>query len=200
MTAAKSVKSNRINVTNPVFCLMLTDAAEGTTYGTVESLGKAMQIQLTPQIATGEQYGNGAKEEDIGILKGVSAVFDLNKLFIEKRAKIMGNTYVDGVLIEKDGDQPPYIAVGYEIEQTGGTKEQIWLLKGRARPANQTVQQSTNNINFSNDSITINFIPRESDKQIRFFGDTANADYTSAQATAFFATGPVSYPAPTPTP
>ena len=198
MTAAKSVKSNRINVTNPVYSLLLTDTSAGTTYGTVESLGKAMQIQVTPQIATGEQYGNGAKEEDIGMLKGVSIVVDLNKLFIETRAKIMGNTYVDGVLIEKDGDQPPYIAVGYEIEQTGGTKEQIWLLKGRARPANQTVQQSTNNINFSNDSITINFIPRESDKQIRFFGDTANADYTAAQATAFFATGPVSYPAATP--
>ncbi|RFZ78791.1 phage tail protein [Lacrimispora amygdalina] len=193
-----SAKSNRINVTNPVYCLLLTDTSAGTTYDAVETLGKAMQIQITPQIAAGEQYGNGAKEEDIALLKGLAVVIDLNKLFIETRAKIMGNTYVDGVLIEKDGDQPPYIAIGYEVEQTGGTKEQIWLLKGRARPANQTVQQSAGNINFSNDSITVNFIPRESDKQIRFFGDTANSTYTAAQATAFFATGPVSYPAATP--
>lgn len=193
-----SVKSNRINITNPVCSFLTDDTAAGTTYGDVESLGKAMQIQITPQIATGTQYGNGMKEEDIGMLKGISAVLDLNKLFIEMRAKIMGNTYVDGILIEKDGDEPPYVAIGYEVEQTGGTKEQIWLLKGKAQPANQTVQQSTDNINFSNDSITINFIPRESDKRIRFFGDTANSEYTAEQATAFFATGPVSYPTPTP--
>ena len=189
-----SVKSNRINITNPVCSLVLSDTEAGTTYGDVESLGKAMQVQVTPQVATGTQYGNGEKEEDIGMLKGISIALDVNKLFIEMRAKIMGNTYVDGILIEKGGDQAPYLALGYEVEQTGGTKEQIWLLKGRAQPANQTVQQSTDNINFSNDSITVNFIPREYDKQIRFFGDTANSDYTEAQATAFFATGPVSYP------
>lgn len=193
-----TVKSNRINVTNPVFCLLTTDASEGTTYGTVESLGEAMQVQITPQVASGTLYGNGAKQEDISRLKGVAVAIDVNKLFSEVKAKILGNTITDGVVIAKDGDEPPYIALGYEVEQTGGTKEQIWFLKGRAQPANQTVQQSTDNLNFSTDSITINFIPRDSDKRIYWFGDTANSDYTAAQATAFFATGPVSYPAATP--
>ena len=193
-----SVKSNRLNVTNPVFCLLTTDTAEGTTYGAVESLGKAMQVQITPQVAAGTLYGNGAKQEDISRLKGAAVAIDVNKLYSEVKAKLLGNTMVDGVVIAKDGDEPPYIAVGYEVEQTGGTKEQIWFLKGRAQPANQTVQHSTDNLNFSTDSITINCIPRDSDKRIYWFGDTANPSYTSAQSTAFFATGPVSYPTATP--
>lgn len=195
-----SVKSNRINITNPVYSKMLTDTAEGTTYGPVKSIGKAMQIQLTPSVATGVLYGNGKKDEDLGLLKGISAALDVNKLFAEVRAEIMGNTMVDGIVIEADGDQAPDIALGFEVEQSGGTKEQVWLLKGRAQPANQTIQQSTDNINFSTDSITINFIPRESDGQIRFYGDTANSDYSTTQAEAFFATGPVTYPKKSETP
>lgn len=195
-----SKKSNRINVARLVYCLLLTDTAEGTTYGPVKPFGKAMQIQLTPQVATGTLYGDGNKEEDVGLLKGMAVAVDINKVFAETRAEIMGNTIVDGVVIEKSGDQPPDIALGYEVEQIGGTKEQVWLLKGKAQPGNQTIQQSTDNINFSTDSTTINFIPRESDGQIRFYGDTANSDYSAAQATAFFATGPTTYPKKTDAP
>lgn len=189
-----TVKSNRINITNPVYCLLLDDKPEGTTYGEVKSLGEAMQIQITPSVATGTLYGNGKKQEDIGLLNGIAIAIDLNKLYPEKRAEIMGNTMIDGIVIEAAGDQPPYIAMGYEVEQTGGTKEQVWLLKGRAQPANQTIQQSSDNLNFSTDSITINFLPRDSDGQIRFYGDTANSNYTAQQAQVFFSTGPVTYP------
>ena len=193
-----SVKSNRINITNPVYCLLTADTASGTTYEDVKTFGKAMQVQFTPQLATGTLYGNGVKEEDIAKMTGASVVVDVNKLFAEVKAEILGNATADGIVIVTSGDEAPYIAFGYEVEQTGGTKEQIWLLKGRAQPSNQTIQQSADNVNFSTDSITINFIPRESDKKIYWFGDTANSDYTEAQATAFFATGPVSYPTPTP--
>lgn len=193
-----SVKSNRINVKKPVYCLLTADTAAGTAYGDVKSFGKAMQVQITPQVATGVLYGNGGKEEDIGKVKAYAVVADVNKLFAEVKAEIMGHTMIDGVVIVKDGDEPPYIAFGYEVEQTGGTKEQVWFLKGRAQPANQTIQQSTDNINFSTDSITMNFIPRESDERLTWFGDTANDDYTEGQAAVFFATGPVSFPTAAP--
>lgn len=193
-----SVKSNRINIKKPVYCLITADTAAGTTYGEVKSFGEAMQVQITPQMSTGVLYGNGRKQEDRGSIKGYAVVADVNKLFSEVKAEIMGHTMVDGVVIVKDGDEAPYIAFGYEVEQTGGTKEQIWFLKGRAQPSNQTIQQSADNINFSTDSVSMNFIPRDSDEEISFFGDTANSSYTSAQATAFFATGPVSYPTATP--
>lgn len=194
MTNGKSKRSNRINIKNPVMCLLTSDTDEGTTYGEVESLGEAMQIQLTPAVASGTLFGNGMQTENIGKLSGIAVSLDLNKLYIEKRALILGNEYKDGVLIETAGQEPPYIALGYEVEQTNGTSELVWLLKGRAQPVNETRQQSTDNIVFSTDSVTINFIPRDSDRQIRFFGDTANPDFTKEQADKFFTTGPVEYP------
>ena len=73
---------------------------------------------------------------------------------------------------EKAGDEAPYIAAGYKVEQTNGKCELIWLLKGRAQPINSSVQQSTDSLNFSTDSITINFIPRDYDNEIRYFADS----------------------------
>lgn len=189
-----SKKGNKINIKSPVYALLTSDTLDGVAYGEVKSLGKAMQVQITPTIASGNLYGDGKKTEDISQLVGIAFVIDLNKLNIETKAEILGYEYTDGVLIERAGDEPPEIAVGFVTEQTGGTYEQTWLLKGRAQPPNTTTQQRTESINFSTDSITINFIPREYDGQLRFYADTANPEYTAAQATKFFIS-PETYPA-----
>lgn len=195
MAGQKSKKANRINIENPVYCKLLTDEVGNTTYGEVKPLSPAMQIQVTASLASGVLYGNGVQEENIAKLTGLTVVLDVNKISIEDRAEILGNKFENGVLGEVAGDEAPYIALGYEVPETNGCKELIWLLKGRAQPYNSNVQQSTDNINFSTDSITINFIPRTSDKRLRFFGDTANADLTEQQIQKWFTTGPSKPPA-----
>lgn len=179
-------KSNRINVKNLVFAVMVNDDSTDTEYGEIASFAKAMQLQLSPEVSTGDLYGDGVKQESIAKLTGISVVADVNKVPIDVRAKINGNTYENGVLIEKEGDEAPYIALGYEVEQTNKTSEYIWLLKGKAQPYASTVQQTTESINFSTDSITINFMPRESDGEIRKFGDSAADDFTKEMAEAWF--------------
>ena len=190
MAGNTSKKSNRINVKNLVMALLLTDTAEGATYGNVESISPAMQVQLTPSLSSGTLHGDGVQQENIAKLNGIAMVMDVNKVKIETRAKMLGHTYENGVLIEKAGDEAPYIAVGYLVEGTNKCNEYVWLLKGRAQPFNSTVQQSTDNINFSTDSININFIPRDCDGALRYFADSANADLTEVQIGKWFAAGP----------
>ena len=185
-----SVKANRINVADPVFCLLTSDTADAVTYGEIESLGDAMQIQITPGVQTGVLYGNGVQKENITMLSSIALALDVNKVKIEARAKILGNKYENGVLIETAGDEAPYIALGFRVDQTNGKAEYVWLLKGRAQPINDNVQQKTETINFSTNTLNINFIPREKDKQLRYFADSANADFTEDQAKAWFANGP----------
>lgn len=190
MAGNVSKKSNRINVKNLVMALLLTDTAEGATYGNVESISPAMQVQLTPSLSSGTLHGDGVQQENIAKLNGIAMVMDVNKVKIETRAKMLGHTYENGVLIEKAGDEAPYIAVGYLVEGTNKCNEYVWLLKGRAQPFNSTVQQSTDNINFSTDSININFIPRDCDGALRYFADSANADLTEEQIGKWFSSGP----------
>lgn len=196
MAGNVSKKSNRINVTNLVYAILTADESSGTTYGEVKPLSPVMQIQITPSVATGVLYGDGVQQENLAKLNGIAVVLDVNKVKIEDRAVLLGHTFENGVLIEGSGDEAPYIALGYEVEGTGKCKELVWLLKGRAQPINNTVQQSTDSINFSTDSINLNFIPRDSDGKLRYFGDTANADLTAAQVSKWFLTGPSVPPTP----
>ena len=197
MQGNKSAKANRINITEPVYAKLLTDTADGVTYDEVRSLGKAMQVQLTPSVSSGVLYGNGVQQENIAKMNGLAMVMDVNKLAIEDRAIILGHEYRDGIIHEKAGDEAPYIAAGYKVEQTNGKCELIWLLKGRAQPINSSVQQSTDSLNFSTDSITINSIPRDYDNEIRYFADSANQDLTEKQINDWFAAAPSTAPVPT---
>ena len=189
-----SAKSNRINVKNLVYCKLTTDTKTGVEYGAVNDLAKAMTVQITPSQATGVLYGDGAQEENLAKLTGLSAKLEVNKVPIEARADIQGHTYENGVMIYDKADQAPYIAIGYQIEGTNGYSEYVWLLKGRVQEGNQNANQATDNINFSTDEMTINFVPREYDGYMEFTADSSNADFKSDQASAWLTTAPVTYP------
>lgn len=188
-----SKRAYRINIKNPVYSLLTSDDKTSCVYGDVKSLGEAMEIQITPTLATGTLYGDGAKVDDSVKITGIDVQFGATKIPIEDRASMLGNTYVNGVLVENKTDQSKYIAFGYEVEQTDGKRECIWLLKGKAQPISSTSQQSESNINYSTDSIKISFIPRTFDGAIRAFGDTANDAFTTALADAFLKTVPTTF-------
>lgn len=192
-----SAKANRINIKRSVYAVITKDDSTGVVHGPIKQFGKPMQIQLTPTYASGVLYGAGVKEEDLAMITGVTVKYDVNKIPIEVRADIGGHKIEEGVLIESKDDQAPDIAFGYEIVQTNGKVELVWLLKGKAKPFGSNVQQSTDNINFSTDSIDIGFIPREYDGEIKRFGDTANPDFTTAMADVFLDTVPGATKEPT---
>ena len=189
-----SKQSYKINLKKPVYSVVLTDTAEGTTYGPVKSLGEAQQANVTATVATGQLYGDGAIVDSSSRLTGLSLALDVTKIPVEARAEIYDITVEDGVLLEEAGKLPKYIAVGYEVEQTSGDSEYVWLLKGRPAPISDSVQQSEGNVNYSTDSMTIDFVKRKSDNMLRYFADAANPDFTQGQAAAWFTTGPSTYP------
>jgi len=183
-------KTVRINVKDMVYAVLLKDDSEGVEYGPIKPFAKAMQIQCTPGLASGTIYGDGAKQAVIAKATGFTVVADINKLNIDTRTEILGTTYEEGVAVDKVGDEAKEIALGYLIEQTESTAEYVWLLKGRAQPYGSTVQQQTENINFSTDSITIEFVPREHDGEMRRFADSADSAFTKDKQDKWFSSVP----------
>lgn len=196
MAANVSKRSYKINVKKPVYCKLTSDTLSGVSYGAVTSLGEAMQIQVTAVSSSGQLYGDGSIVDSSSKLVGLTVVFDATKLPIEVVADIYNQTYTNGVLQEKAGEQANYIALGYEVEQTTGDSEYVWLLKGRPQPLNENTQQSEGNITYSTDQMTIDFVRRIYDNMLRYKADAANADFTAAQAAAWFSAGPTSPVAP----
>lgn len=183
-------KSNRINVKNLVYAVLTKDDTQSVEYGPIKPFAKIMQIQITPGLATGTLMGEGVKQEVISKLTGLTVNIDINKLPIDVRTEILGIKYEDGIATERASDEAKEIALGYVVEQTGETSEYIWLLKGRPQPYGNTVQQATENINFSTDSMVIEFVPREHDSEIRKFADSADSAFTKEMADKWFLSVP----------
>jgi phi13 family phage major tail protein len=182
---ADSKKANRFNIKRIVYALVLKDDATGYNHGPIKTFGVPMAAQFTPSYASGTLYGAGAKTEDITKLNGGVLKVDANKVFIETRAEIYGHTYTAGVLEVNKDDQAKDIAVGYELESTGDNAEYVWFPKCKARPFGNNNQQSTDNMNFSTDTIDIAVMARDFDGAIHFDADTANVDFTSTAAATF---------------
>lgn len=189
MTTSK--RSYKINIKNPVYCEVLTDTKEGTTYGAVKSLGEAQKVQMTATNATGQLYGDGAIVDSSSKLTGMTVVLSTTKIPVEAIADIYNYTVTGGVVQVKAGVQAKYIAVGYEVEQTTGESEYVWLLKGRPQALGDEVSQSESNITYSTDSMTIDFVKRISDDMLQYFADAASPDFSEAQASKWFEAGPV---------
>lgn len=187
-----SSQAYRINITHPVYCEVLTDTELGTTYGTVKTFGEAQTMEVTAVVAEGTLYGNGAIVDSTSKITGLTAAFTATKIPVEVQADIYNYEVTGGVIQQKAGTIAKNIAVGYEVEQTSGKSEYVWLLKGRPAPMNQSVSQSETSVNYSTDTITINFMARKSDGMLRFFADASNEEFTAAQAEKWFNEGPVS--------
>lgn len=190
----KSNRSYRINIKNPVYCEVISDTEEKTTYGPVASLGEAQEIQVTSSMASGTLHGNGAVVDSTSLMTGLAVSMKLTKLNVEVVADIYRYEVTDGVVQVKAGTVPKEIALGYEVQQTDGKSEYVWLLKGKPKPTNSTVQQSETNINYSTDTIEIDFVKRISDDMLRYYADASNPEFTKKQAEAWFNEGPSTFP------
>lgn len=180
-----STETYRINVENAGYALVTTNTSVNYLLGTKVSLPGLRSIDLTLQLASGKLYGDGSIACNIAQATGATVKVDINKIAIENRAKMLGQTYDNGILDVKAGDTAPLMALYVEVVSDQGTKEQMWFLCGVAQPFGLTGQQREDNINFSTDSMTVEFKPRMLDKKIYRLGDTANADFTSAHSLAF---------------
>lgn len=185
----------RINVKNFCWAKMLTDTTEGCTYETTPTkIPGLMSVDISPTMATGELYGDGAKVDAVSKITGYAVTIALNKLPLATRAAWLGHKLTtDGVMVVSADDQPIDIAIGYESEETGDNRELTWLLKGKAAPGAKSDKQSEGNVTYSTDTITINFVARIADKRFEAIGDTENPTFTSALADKFLNSVPTTF-------
>lgn len=180
-------KTYRVNCRNAKYALVTEDTSSAYAIGDTKPLEGLMTADIAFSLAEGTLYGDGAIKDKIGQVTGATLTIELNKLDIDVRAEIMGHDYTDGVLNVRAGDVAPKIAVYFELESSAGTKEQIWLLAGKAQPSNITGNQRTDSINFTTDSANINFVAIAKDASVLRMVDTADATTTTEKSTAFAA-------------
>lgn len=176
---------NRINVKNAGYATVTTNSASEYVIGQKTDLSGLMNIDLAFTLSTGKLYGDGVITSNQSQITGATLKVALNKIPITDRAVITGSTITNGILDVTTDDNAPQIAFYAETEADDGTKEQLWLLCGKAQPIGITGKQKEDNLNYSTDEMTINFIARMKDKKVLRMGDTSNSAFTSVISNAF---------------
>ena len=177
-----------INVKNCKRAVISANSDSAYTLGTITSMPDLRQIDLTFKTASGDLYGDGKLVSSLARLTGATLKIDIDKLTTADKAFFGGHTLSQkGVLQVQADDTPPQCAIYVEAEHDDGGYEATWFLVCRAQPVGMTAQQQETNINFSTYSITFDCIPRKKDSAVVHQADTDDANFTTANQTAFLA-------------
>ncbi len=172
-------KGYRINVKNFKVAKITENTETGYEIGEINKIPGLMSIDFTPNMATGQLYGDGELREDLGKLTGAALKLDANKIPIEVRALMTGSKFENGILDIATTDNPPEIAVYCETEASNGTKEQMWFLCCTVQPFGVSGKQQESNINYSTDTLTLACKPRALDHKVVRLADTENIAITA---------------------
>lgn len=175
----------KINVKNVHFA-EITEIDGVLDFGDPEHVAGAMEIGRTPQIAEGQLYGDGKIAHSTSRKTAYEITLSQNKLPSKWRRYMEGVTIVNGVESGTSKDEPKPLAMGWEVEKTGGQKELIWFLYGKANPVSDTTTQSEENINYSTDSVTLKFTEHDSLGRFYTLIDTEDEEITAEMIENFF--------------
>lgn len=176
----------RINVKNCQRAAVTADTTSSYTIGTPVAMPTLRTVDITFKSASGELYGDGEIVSNKTKMTGATLKLDIDKLTLDDKVALMGATKTaKGTLPIKTTDTTPKVAIYFEMEHDDGGYEAVWLLVGQAEPINISGAQQESNVNYSTESVNINFIRREKDKTVLVIADTDDSNFTVANQTAF---------------
>lgn len=175
----------KINVQN-VHLAEITETSGEITFGKPEHVAGAMEMGRTPQLSTGQLYGDGKITHKNSKKVAYQITANLNKLPTKWRRYMEGVQVAGGIESGTSEDEPKPFAIGWEVEKTGGQKELIWFLYCVAEPIQQTERQSEENTNYSTDSATITALEHDSLGRYYTFIDSEDEAVTATMISNFF--------------
>lgn len=150
-----------INVKNLVYA-KFTDE-EALTYGTVSEISPAMSIKVDTKTSSEILYGDGSSQETATTIGETNIELQVNELTQEVHADLLGHVLdaTTGVMVENEGDDAPYVALGWELEKSNGKSIYFWYLKGRFEEPAVDVKQKEDKVSFSTPTLKGTFVFRK---------------------------------------
>ncbi|HZJ99105.1 MAG TPA: major tail protein [Tissierellaceae bacterium] len=162
------------------FALLETDDKEEVIYDVVEEISGAINAKINPNVNTQELYADDQLWEAISALGKIEVEIETADLSLKSRAKILGNKFEEGILVETKDDIPPYLALGFKSLRKGGKYRYVWLLKGVAQPMGEDFTTKKDNVEHKTPVIKFTFMPRTFDGEWKRTADEGTVEFTGA--------------------
>lgn len=195
MSEAVKKPSSTVGLREVVWCKVTEDVApDGQNpdgkyvTGEVRKLAGAINADMSNQNSEADvQHFDDEEGDALYPIPEVTLTLEMADVPPDVAAELVGATVDDnGVTINRDGDKPPYIALGFKSVKSNGVDRYLWLLKGRANIPSETYRtKEGETITRQTSKIELTFIPRNKDKTWRSYVDTDMAKFQTAKATFF---------------
>ncbi len=156
-------QSVRIGVDRFFYAPLTKDDDTGTDYGPAVYLPGVNIVALNPNTEIGSFYADDGIFETYVIEGERELQVSFSGISNEVAAALTGAQYENGLMIDKRGDSPPYVAVGFRSQKSNGEYRYVWVYKGRFVKAQMTSYTKSNSISPQNDIYTFKAVCRVSD-------------------------------------
>lgn len=139
-----------------------TDGAE--TYAAPKKLAEAMSADLSVKTADGSLYADDTLSESVTEFASGTLKLGIKDLTTEVLAEILGQMVDQNKVVwaGKD-DEPPYVAVGFRAQKTGGRFRYVWLLKCKFKVPSEKYATKGESIKFNTPDVEADFTTRKKD-------------------------------------
>jgi phi13 family phage major tail protein len=171
-----------VGVDNLHVAVITSETDSATVYEAPVAVPGVKSIGISTNGASATQSGDN-RILDVETSRGaINVAIAAASLPADVRALLLGHAInaTDKTLVEKSGDQAPYIALGFRSSKSNGKAKYVWLYKGKAMEPDETHAGKDNgSTTYKTPSINMVFIPRL-DEKIKITGDEDDAGFTAA--------------------
>lgn len=169
-----------VNVKNVVYAT-LTDETAGT-YGTPKTISPLMSVKVDTKTSNEILYGDGSPQETMTTVGETTLEIGINDLPQDVHAALLGHTHdpVTGVMVEKETDEAPYVALGFELVKSNGSSVFFWYLKGKFEEPAVDAKQKEDKVSYSTPTLKGTFVNRaDGIKRYKFDEDAGTTPVTN---------------------
>lgn len=154
----------RVGLDNLVIWQMTDEEAE--TYGSVMPLPEIKTADINPRTSSDPEYADDVQVDELESLDGIDVAIESRYLTTEAEALIHGHSVDDkGVLVKKDGDKAPFLAIAFRSKKRDGTYKYYMLPKCKAKLGQEKFKTGGGKKEVQNKMTTFTAMPRKRDKQ-----------------------------------
>jgi phi13 family phage major tail protein len=161
----EKAKKMPIGMKDLFYATLLEDPKGGlTTYAPPKSLAGAVTGNLNPNGSITPFFSDDGPSVVVTSQGLLELELGIDALEKEVAAEIFGwRIDANGVLLEGDSANQPYLALGWRSETTDGGYKYVWLYKGKIQPPSEEYQTKGESVEIKSGSLNASFIKRDSD-------------------------------------
>jgi phi13 family phage major tail protein len=168
------------------YAILTKDDSTGVAYSAPVKIAGAINAKVSPSSESLTVYADDGPSEQITQLGAIGVDLETKDLPLDVQAALLGQSIVGGVLIKKDTDIPPYVAIGYRSTKSNGKSRFMWLLKGKFNLPDQDDKTKEDKPSFQSAKISGTFIKRDYDGQWQRVTDEDLTGFVPATGTNWF--------------